>query len=313
MSKFPEPVSLPADVYALRDKRHAQLVQSAKWGIKVRLSIILFELIGYLFINSSSLFMDIVASLLDILTTLFLIFCIQLAKKPPDRDHPFGHGRYEPLGGLLLGLSLAAMGAMLFVQQLLGAIQEEHVREIGVWGWMFPGVAVVLLEICYRYMIKTARQENSPALAADAYHYRMDGITSLFATIALLTAAFLPHWSLLIDHIGAILIDLFMIVTGFIAVRENFHQLMDKVPSESFFMQVKAAASKVAGVLGTEKILIQLYGPDAHVDIDIEVDPQLSVDLAHQISQCVRVEIQKAWPAVRDVTVHIEPYYANDH
>lgn len=313
MSKFPEPVPLPPDVYALRDKRHAQLVQSAKWGIKARLSIILFELIGFLYINSSSLFMDIVASLLDILSTLFLILCIQLARKPPDSDHPFGHGRYEPLGGLLLGVSLAAMGAMLFVQQLMGAIQEEHVREIGMWAWIFPGVAVVLLEICYRYMIKTARQENSPALAADAYHYRIDGITSLFATIALLTAAFLPHWSLLIDHIGAILIDLFMIVTGFIATRENFHQLMDKVPNESFFKLVKEAASKVEGVLGTEKVLIQLYGPDAHVDIDVEVDPQLSVDLAHQISQRVRAEIQKTWPAVRDVTVHIEPYYANDH
>ena len=65
--------------------------------------------------------------------------------------------------------------------------------------------------------------------------------------------------------------------------------------------------------LAPEKIRIQRYGPDAHVDIDIEVKPSLTVDKAHKISQQVRREIQKAWPAVRDVTVHIEPYYANDH
>lgn len=65
--------------------------------------------------------------------------------------------------------------------------------------------------------------------------------------------------------------------------------------------------------MDTEKTRIQLYGPDAHVDIDIEVDPELSVQKAHKISQEVRIEIQKAWPAVRDVTVHIEPYYPNDH
>lgn len=313
MSKFPEPVPLPYDVYAMRAKRHEQLVQSAKWGIKIRLSIILFETVGYLLINSSALFMDIVASLLDIVSTFFLIICIRLAKRPPDRDHPFGHGRYEPMGGLLLGFLLVVMGTTLFVQQLMGAIQEEHVREISSWAWIFPGVAVVLLEICYRYIRKTAKSENSPALAADAYHYRIDGITSLFATVALIAAAYFPHWSLLIDHFGAILIDLFMVVIGFMAAKENFHQLMDKIPDETFFNKVKESAMNVEGVKGTEKIQIQLYGPDAHVDIDVEVDPLLSVDLAHKISQRVRAEIQKAWPAVRDVTVHIEPYYANDH
>jgi divalent metal cation (Fe/Co/Zn/Cd) transporter len=76
---------------------------------------------------------------------------------------------------------------------------------------------------------------------------------------------------------------------------------------------VKEAALKVEGVLATEKVLIQSYGPDAHVDIDIEVAPNLSVEVAHKLTQKVRAEIQKAWPAVRDVIVHIEPYYPGDH
>ena len=104
-----------------------------------------------------------------------------------------------------------------------------------------------------------------------------------------------------------------MIVMGVYAVRNNLHQLLDRVPDAHFFDTVTKAAKIVPGVLDTEKIRIQLYGPDAHVDIDVEVDPQLSVEKAHEISQKVRVEIQKEWPAVRDVTVHIEPYYPNDH
>lgn len=310
---FPDPVPLPPQVYSSRAKRHEQILDSAKWGIKIRLSIILFELVGFFLFNSSALFMDIVASAMDIASTLFLIFCIKLAKKPPDRDHPFGHGRYEPLGGLILGILLIIVGGFLSVQQMMGAIQEEHVREIHPWAWIFPAIAVVLLEICYRYMMHTAKTANSPALAADAYHYRIDGITSLFATLALLAAAFAPHWSLLIDHVGAISINLFMILVGFISIRENLHQLMDKIPDESFFAKVTLAAGRVNGVKGTEKIQIQQYGPDAHVDIDVEVDPKLTVDEAHKISQQVRAEIQKEWPAVRDVTVHIEPFYANDH
>jgi len=313
MSKFPDPISLPHEVHVKRNNRFDEVVKAVKLGIKFRLGIVLFETIGYVFINSSALFMDIAASLIDTLTSLFLILCIHLARRPPDKEHPFGHGRYEPLGGLLLGIFLGVMGVIFLIQQLSGAFQEDSFRHINPWAWIFPAIAIILLEFSYRMMIKTAVKQNSPALAADAAHYRTDSITSLVATIALIAAAFLPHWGLLIDHVGAIFIDIFMIWIGFTAAKENFDQLMDKIPDEKFFNMVKAAANNVAGVKETEKILIQQYGPDAHVDIDIEVDPSLSVDVAHQISQNVRVEIQKAWPSVRDVTVHIEPYYPNDH
>jgi len=91
------------------------------------------------------------------------------------------------------------------------------------------------------------------------------------------------------------------------------NQLLDKIPATRYFLAVRKAAINVNGVLDTEKIRIQQYGPDAHVDIDIEVDPQLSVEKAHTISQHVRAAIQKEWPMVRDVMVHIEPYYPGDH
>jgi cation diffusion facilitator family transporter len=266
-----------------------------------------------LLINSSTLFLDAVASLMDVVSSILLIICIKLAQRPPDQNHPFGHGRYEPLGGLLLGLFFIILGGVMFSQQILGTIQHPNDVKIAPTGWLFAAVAMVVLEFAYRRMMKIAKREESPALAAEAIHYRIDSLTSLLATLALLTAAFIPDWSHLVDHLGAIAISLFMIIIGLFAARDNFHQLMDKIPSKEYFCRVRNAAKGVQGVEGTEKINIQQYGPDAHVDIDIEVNPRLSVDKAHQISQRVRVEIQKAWPAVRDVTVHIEPYYANDH
>ena len=313
MAKFPNPVALPGDVYEMRYKRHKELLKSAKWGIKVRFGIVIFELIGFVFLGSFSLFSEAIASALDILSTLFLIICVQFAKKPPDKDHPFGHGRYEPVGGFLLGMLLSVMGATLLFQQIVGAAQEELVGKVSPWAWVFPTLALIALEVCYQYISKVASKVNSPALAADAYHYRIDALTSLFAAIALILAALLPENRLLIDHIGAITIDLLMIGIGLYAAKENFAQLVDKLPDPHFFNEVKSAAKKVEGVLDTEKIGIQLYGPDAHVNIDIEVDPKLTVERSHKITQQVRAEIQKAWPAVRDVIVHVEPYYPNDH
>ncbi len=313
MSKFPQPLSLPADVYVMRNKRNKHVIEAAKLGIKFRLFVILFELVGVALFNSSVLFFDAISSFMDVASSITLLFCVRLAQRPPDQDHPFGHGRYEPLGGLLLGLLLIVFGNVMFVQQFIGYFQDKAHHHFHPLAWIFPAIAMGILEIAYRLMIRTAKNEHSPALAADAVHYRMDSLTSLFATIALLIASYWPNWGIIVDHLGAVLIALFMIITGIMVSRENFHQLMDKLPDPEFFQLVRRAAMRAPGVEETEKIRIQQYGPDAHVDIDIEVNPSLSVLKAHQISQLVRHEIQKAWPSVRDVTVHIEPFYEGDH
>lgn len=199
------------------------------------------------------------------------------------------------------------------IQQLFSLSSQPQGEVIDGRAWIIPLGAVILLEFCYQIMMRVAKRQNSPALEADAMHYRIDGLTSLLAAIALLAGAYVPGWSHNIDHIGAIFIALFMIGIGFLALRRNLDQIVDRVPEEKYFESVRKAATRVDGVRGTEKIRIQHSGPDAHVDIDIEVDPHLTVEVAHTISQQVRVEIQKDWPMVQDVIVHIEPFYPGDH
>lgn len=313
MTQFPDKLDLPDDVLLRRAQRKNELVLSASWGVYIRIAIIIFELVGVSLFSSWSLLMDALASSIDVISTLLLILFIKLAARPPDTDHPFGHGRYEPLVGLQLGLLLIVIGGGMFIQQCLHFFEEAQDKVIDSYAWVFPVVAVISLEACYRTVMYTAKKQNSPALAADAFHYRIDAITSLFAAIALIAAAFIPERSHLIDHAGAILIAVLMVILGIVAARSNLDQLVDKIPDATCFERVKRAAMLAEGVLGTEKIGIQQFGPDAHVDIDVEVDPFLTVEVAHEISQRVRLEIQKEWPAVRDVIVHVEPYYPNDH
>lgn len=313
MSQFPDPIPLPDDVNHAREQRNQHLIRAARWGVYIRLGIIAIEFLGVILLGSSALLLDAISSSLDIVCSLVLIFFIKLAARPPDEDHPFGHGRYEPLAGLQLGIFMVLIGGAMIAQQLFQLAEYEPNGPIDARVWVIPFIATILLEICYRIVSHVAKTQNSPALRADAVHYRMDALTSLFASVTLIMAAWNPEWSVIIDHVGAILIALLMVVVGSIAARSNIHQLMDKVPHDDYFETVKRAALDVDGVLDTEKIRIQLYGPDAHVDIDVEVSPELPVDEAHRISQQVRRRIQKEWPVVRDVTVHIEPYYPDDH
>jgi cation diffusion facilitator family transporter len=312
MKNFPKPVIPPLSVPLARAIRKKQILQSAKIGLFIRLGIIAFEIFGVWLYGSSALLLDALSSLIDVASTLLLIFFVKIAARPPDEDHPFGHGRYEPIIGLQLGILLIVFGIGIAVQQLFLASQTTT-EAIDPRTWIFPVIAVILLEITYRIVMRTAKIQQSPALIADALHYRIDSIASFLAAIALISGTFLPEWSQFLDHMGAVSISIFMVWMGLYAARSNLNQLMDKVPETEFFNVVRKAAKKVDGVKETEKIRIQYYGPDAHVDIDIEVEPKLTVEVAHKISQKVRVEIQKEWPSVRDVTVHIEPYYKDDH
>ena len=296
-----------------RKDRQKEIQQSAIKGILIRIGIIVFELFGVFLFGSSALLLDAIASSLDVLATVLLVVFVYVASRPPDQEHPFGHGRYEPLIGLQLGLILSVVGMWTAFQQIAQIHAEVPNGVIDPRAWIIPALALLLLEVCYRIVMYTAKKQNSAALAADAFHYRIDALTSLFAALALIFGAYFPEWSLLFDHVGALLIALFMIGLGLYAAKGNLNQLLDRVPDARYFSLVKKAALSVQGVRETEKTRIMLYGPDAHVDIDIEVDPNLSVEVAHTISQKVRAEIQKAWPAVRDVTVHIEPYFPGDH
>ena len=313
MSKFPSSVPLPQSVYESRKQRRQQMIRAAKRGVLLRSSIILAEIVGFVYLNSSALLLDAIHSLIDVSFSLFLILCISLADKPPDRNHPFGHGRFEPVAGLQLGMFLAVIGAGMFFQQISAIFQSTTGKEIQPYTWVIPFCAVFLLEISYQLLKRCAKRENSPALLADAIHYRIDSLNSLFATIALAFAAYFPKHGVLFDHLGAIAIALLMVGIGAFAARNNLHQLLDRSPEGAFFEKVREAAMRVQGVLATEKLKIQIFGPDAHVSIDIEVAPNLSVEIAHRLTQDVRAEIQKAWPAVRDVIVHVEPFFPGDH
>lgn len=313
MTKFPEKIPLPAEIFQKREERRKQILATALKGVWLRLIIVFFEMFGFFYWKSSSLLLDALSSLLDIGASLLLILCIRLAHKPPDRHHPLGHGRFEPAAGLQLGVFLVIIGGYLSVQQLFFAVQETSHNFISPYAWLIPAAAVVLLEIAYQHLKKVAKKQESPALLADAVHYRIDSLSCLVAVAALLIGSLFPQHSRTLDHVGAFLIALLMIGVGVKAAWQNLHQVLDRVPDPEYFEKVHKAAMQVPEVRATEKLRIQLYGPDAQVSIDIEVDPTLSVELAHSITQRVRFEIQKSWPAVRDVIVHVEPYYENDH
>ena len=310
---FPEPVAPRHDADRVRRQRARELMRVAWIGIALRTGVIAMELIGGVVLGYSALLVDAFSSSFDVVASLAIVVAIQLAARPPDDEHPFGHGRFEPLAGMQLGLLVCVAGVWVAIQQLRGAVESPPAADIRPWAWCLPAGAAAVLEISARIVRRIGRREESTAMIAEAYHYRIDAATSVIAAIGLFTASVLPAQGQRVDHISAALLAIAMVGLGATAVIQNFHQVLDRAPDDDHFQQVRTSALRVSGVLGVEKVRIQHAGPDAHVDIDIEVDPAMNVADAHVITQHVRAQIQSDWPAVREVVVHVEPYFADDH
>jgi cation diffusion facilitator family transporter len=311
--QFPEPVGQPAHIPEVRRSRLREMQRVTLLGITVRLIAVAAESVALWLWGYAALLTDVVASLFDVGSSFAILAAIRYAARPPDEEHPFGHGRLEPLAGLQLGVMLAFAGAWLAWKHVVGLAETPAEGVISGWAWLVPTAAAVALELVARIVAGIGRSEQSTALMAEASHYRTDAWTSGIAAAGLAAAAAWPAVGHRLDLLSAVLLALIMIVLGGLAIRENLDQLLDRTPQDEHFAQVRTAALAVAGVLGVEKIRIQQAGPDAHVDIDIEVAPALSVEAAHVITQHVRAAIQAAWPMVREVVVHVEPYYAGDH
>lgn len=310
---FPDPVPPVRNTEHFRRQRARDLLRVAWLGILLRCGVIAMELAGALWLGYAALFVDALASLFDVFASIGIVVAIQFAARPPDEQHPFGHGRLEPLAGMQLGLLVCAAGIWLAVQNVWGAVVTPPAAAIHPWAWSLPAASALVLELSARFIRRIGTRQESTALVAEAHHYRIDAVTSILAAAGLLTASAYPEQGHRVDHLCATLLALIMIGLGAAATLQNYHQVLDRAPDPEHFERVRIAALQAPGVRGVEKIRIQHAGPDAHVDIDIEVDPEMNVADAHVITQHVRAQIQSNWPAVREVVVHVEPYFADDH
>ncbi|WP_437206142.1 cation diffusion facilitator family transporter [Planctomicrobium sp. SH664] len=311
--RFPPPVATLPHIETARQSRRDDATRATVIGIAVRMIVIVVELLAVAFSHSSALLVDAVSSLFDVVSSLILLAAIRFAARPPDHSHPFGHGRAEPLAGFQLALLLAGTGLWMGTRNLFAISSHPQHGPLPGWTWIVPGLATLALTGVSWQLRRVSQRTRSSALQSEAMHFQIDTLTSAIAMLTLLAAAFFPNWSSQLDHAGGTLLAGVMVVLGLIASRENMNQLLDRVPQAEDFARVRQAAMAVEGVLGVEKIRIQHAGPDAHVDIDIEVDPQITVDASHQIAQHVRARIQSEWPSVREVVVHVEPFYPGDH
>lgn len=256
--------------------------------------------------HSAAVSADGFESATDVFTSGLVLVGLALAARPADENHPYGHGRVEILTGLMLGGILVCAGGVISWHGLTGSGDETHVPAFyAIWPLVISiGAKSCLLLVKLRH----GRRIGSSSLLADAANDAMDMLSGLVALLALSLTLMKPERFLRADHYGAFVVGLIVVATGIRVMYESSMQLMDTMPDERSMSRIREVAMSVRDVAGVEKCFARKTGFKYHVDLHLEVDPEITVRASHEIATRVRDRIRGELPWVADVLVHVEPY-----
>ncbi len=254
--------------------------------------------------SSQALIADGIHSLSDLATDGIVLYASKHAHHEADDNHPYGHGRFETVATVVLGVSLIAVAVGIAYDAAFRLLHSELLATPGYWALAVAFISVISKEAIYRYTMVVAEKYNSNLLRANAWHSRSDAISSIIVIIGIVGSMF-GLWYL--DSIAAIGVALMIAKIGWDLLSESMQELVDTSLEPERVDAIRQAILKVDGVDTLHVLRTRRMGSEALVDVHIQVNPTLSVSEGHYISESVRTAIIQQIAEVTDVMVHIDP------
>lgn len=290
-------------------------VRTARNSIIVNILLSAFKLFAGIFANSAAMVSDAVHSMTDLISTVVVVIGLKLAGKEADKDHPYGHERFESVATLVLAAMVFTVGAGIGwagLQTILTAVRDNGTAYIpipGVLALIAAAVSIFVKEAMYWYIRAAAKKIDSQALLADAKHSRADGLSSIGSLIGI-GAAMLGFP--VMDSVAALIICLFIFKTALQIAAGALGQMTDRSCDDATVDEMRSLILAQQDVRGIDRLHTRLFANKIYVETDICVDGELKLTDAHHIAHRVHDEIEAAFPKVKHCMVHVNPVAADD-
>ena len=255
--------------------------------------------------NSYALIADAIESTTDVFSSFLVLLGLKYSSRPPDENHPYGHGKAEPLITFAV-VGFLVVSATVIAYESIQHIQTPH-KVPEPYTLIVLAVIVIIKEYFYRKVSKKGDETKSTSLKADAWHHRSDAITSLMAFIGIAIALFMGKGYETADDWAALFASGFILYNAYRILRPALGEVMDEHMYDDMIGDIRKISMNVPGVLDTEKCLVRKTGMTYHVDLHIIVDAQISVKEGHDIAHNVKNELLAHLPEIFDVLIHVEP------
>jgi len=259
--------------------------------------------------NSFALIADAIESTTDIVSSALVLFGLKYSTKPADKNHPYGHGKAEPLITFLVVVFLL-VSATIIAYESIHKIRTPHATPKS-FTLVILAVIIVVKEIFYRFISKKGKETKSTALKAEAWHHRSDAITSIMVFIGISIAVVMGKGYEDADDWAALVASVIIVFNAYLIFRPALGEIMDENVHDELILKIRKITENIKGVEETEKCYVRKTGMLFHVDLHVVVDGTISVKKGHDISHSVKNKLINEIPEITNVLIHIEPQKIN--
>ncbi len=286
-------------------KKEQSAIRTTYFSIASSTLLALIKGLAGFFGNSYALIADAIESTTDIFSSLLVLLGLRYAKRPADQNHPYGHGKIEPLITFIV-VAFLVTSATVIAYESIQNIRTPH-KLPKSWTLLVLGAIILWKEISFQIVIRKSRETNSTSLRADAWHHRSDAITSIMAFVGISVALFFGEGFETADDWAALLASGFILYNSYLIFRPALGEIMDEHLYDDLILEIRRKSAEVEGVLGTEKCFIRKAGMKFHVDLHAIVSGAITVKEGHHIAHRLKDHLRRELPDLGHVLIHIEP------
>ena len=273
-------------------------------GVNVLLSV--FKLFAGIYANSAAMVADAIHSITDLISTVVVVIGIKVAGKQPDKEHPYGHERFESIATLVLVVLITSVGVGIGWAGVQTIITGDftYIYAPGMLALIAAVVSIFIKEGLFWYVRAAAKKIDSSAMMADAWHSRADGLSSIGSFIGILGAMLgFP----VLDSLAAVVICLFILKTAFSIALDAIGKLTDRACDDEIVEEMRNLIQAQESVEGIDRLRTRMFGNKIYVDVDICVDGSVTFEEAHDTAEKVHDTIENQFPKVKHCMVHVNP------
>lgn len=289
-------------------KEEQMAMRVSRNSIIVNLCLSVLKLVAGFAGHSSAMISDAVHSASDVFSTVVVMIGVKVGNRASDKNHPYGHERLESVASILLAALLAVTGLGIGfsgIRTIVSGTQGEGITIPTTLPLIAAVVSILVKEGMYWYTIRTAREINSHALTADAWHHRSDALSSVGSFVGIFGAKMgFP----ILDPLASVVICVFILKAAYEIFRGAVGEMTDEACDDKTVEAIREVAEGQPGVLRLDDIKTRTFGNKAYVDIEISVDGDMTLREAHDIAEAVHDQVELHFMNVKHCMVHVNPY-----
>lgn len=290
--------------------REKEIYKVTLTGSAVNAVLIVLKFIAGFAGKSSAMVADAVHSLSDFISDVIVLVFVRIAGKPKDKGHAYGHGKFETLATVIIGLLLICAGLGLMIngiEAVVRSLNGESLERPTMLALIVAVVSILSKEWLYRYTIREGNRLDSQAVTANAWHHRSDAVSSLGTLAGISGAMFLGDRWRILDPIAAIVVSILIIKSGYDIVRPCISELLEASLPEDKKKEITGLVMSVPGIVYVHNLRTRRIGNGIAVDLHAKMDGNLTLTEAHEKATTAENEIKRVFGKNSIINIHMEP------